>query len=444
MEARVENGVQNNQEVLSINLVEKAFWEAIDLGRSGVRMLGKKDNIYRVFESSFMEIEKDIPTRHDGDPLDDFTIIKAPRQSIVGRRFVKGKSMLHYHSVTKVADSTALKTNQDNNYVNFAYAISTNIVKKGFSRATTDIRAGICIPSAEYFSENGKKMKNDLSGVYEIQFNITGEKVMFKIDPTKLAIMPEGVVAYYPILKSKDKAKAKQSIVVVVDVGHGSTDITIARNGQPIGNSSRSFAIGGVTIEGNVARFLEENSYGASKGNMVSAIQNGWIQNGLEIVDVAPLVAKAKDMFADTLHESVLEVLRTAGLQPNEISYFYFVGRAFLPSLITGEKYDTKDLRTLFFSKWPVKSVQKLDIVSPIENEVMVKDIETLITDVQESIFSKIEVVDGEGNKKKLFEIGLNKDGDKVIKKRALTTLEGHEIIPAEVANVTGVALLLQ
>lgn len=413
-------------------VVEKKFWEAIDLGRSGVRMFGKLDNVYRVFSSDFIEIDKDTDTRKDGGVYDDFIINKAPKETIVGRRFVKGEGINSYHATTHRADNTDLKVNQDANYINFAYAIATNILMKGFSTATTDIRTGICIPSAEYFSESGKEMKHRLCGVYEVKFPILEKTVIFKIKPEQLAIMPEGVVAFYPLTKTKNKVMVMGNVVVVVDVGHGSTDVTIAVKGKPSGNSSRSFNIGGVTIQANVARFLEEKGFGASKGNIMSAIQNGWVKQGLVCVDVSDLVVKAKEMFAQLLVEKIKEVLTASGMTPSEVGYFYFVGRSFLPSKFTGDKYNTQDLRDLTIKEWPIKDVAKLDLVEPIQSEAMLKEIRIDIPTEEVAMYPTEEVkIDQE-------------TGSHYIMRKMLTTLEGNEVIPAEVANVTGVSLLLR
>ncbi len=426
------NNVENKEIKEVVEEVNKEFWEAMDLGRSGVRMLGKLDNVYRVFSSDFIEIAVDTPTRFDGDVYDDFIIKEATRASIKGKRYVKGKSMSDYHAVTKRADNTDLKTNQDNNYVNFVYAIATNILKKGFSTATTKIRCGLCIPSAEYFSESAKEMKDQMIGTYRVDFPMLNNKsVVFKIEGDKLGIMPEGVVALVPLMKTKNKSKVASNIVIVIDVGHGSTDITIAVNGKPLGNSSRSYNIGGYTIETNVARFLEEKGYGASRGNIQSALKYGWIKQGLTLVDVSKYVVKAKLMFAELLAEKAKEVVGSSGLTVNEVGYFYFVGRSFLASKYTGEKYDTKDLKVLTLDAWPVKEVEMLELVSPIENEDMVKDIKIVVNEIEAELIGKEKVQADE-------------DGTLFTTKKVLTTLEGDEIIPAEIANVTGVSLLLR
>lgn len=424
--------MENRENEVKQPVAGKEFWEALDLGRSGIRMLGKKDNIYRVFESDFIEIDMETETRYDGNIYDDFIILEAPKESIKNKRYVKGSSMDFYHAVSKRADNTELKIAQDNSYINFAYAIATNILKKGFSTATTEIRCGLCIPSSEYFSENGKKMKGQLTGTYKIKFPMLGDKiVIFKIEGDKLAIMPEGVIALVPLMKTKNKAKVQSNVVVVLDVGHGSTDVTIAVNGKPSGNSSRSFSIGGVTIQANVSRLLEEKGYGASKGNVVSAIKYGWIKQGLVYVDVSDCVVKAKQMFAEVLVDKVKEVLTASGMLPNEVGYFYFVGRSFLPSKYVGDKYDTKDLKELTLEAWPVEEVEKLDLVSPINNEKMVKEIKVIVNEIEAELIGKDKIETDE-------------DGNFYIKKNVLTTLEGEEIIPAEVANVTGVSLLLK
>lgn len=421
-------GIETKEAVVA----EKVFWEALDLGRSGIRMLGKEDKIYRVFGSDFIEIDMETETRFDGDVYDDFIILEAPKESIKNKRYVKGDSMNFYHAVTKRADNTQYKTNQDNNYINFAYAIATNILKKGFSTATTEIRCGLCIPSSEYFSESGRKMKELLTGTYRLKFPMLNDKVViFKVEGDKLGIMPEGVVALVPLMKTKSKAKVASNVVVVVDVGYGSTDITVAVKGKPSGNSSRSFNIGGITIEANVARLLEEKGYGASRGNVISAIKYGWIKQGLVYVDISDCVVKAKEMFAEMLVDKVKEVLTASGMSPNEVGYFYFVGRSFLPSKYTGDKYDTKDLRELTLAAWPYKEVEKLELVSPIVNEDMMKETKIVINEIEAELIGRDSVQTDE-------------DGNLYITKEVLTTLEGEEVIPAEIANVTGVSLLLK
>lgn len=430
----MENNVMEQNKIIQEKkeVAEKVFWEALDFGRSGIRMLGKLDNTYRVFSSDFVEIDVNSTTRFEGEVYDDFIIVKAPNEEIVGRRFVKGDSMGYHHGIEKRADTTANKTSQENTYINFAYAIATNILKKGFSTATTEIRCGVCIPSSEYFSDNGQIMKSKLTGTYEIKFPMLEDKsVIFKIDGEKLALTAEGVVALVPLIKTANRAKVVSNIVVVVDVGHGSTDITIAINGKPSGKSSRSYSIGGFTIETAVARYLEEKNYGSSRSNVLSAIKNGWIRQGLSYIDVSDCVIKAKKEFAEILVEKIKEVVTASGRTPNEVGYFYFVGRAFLPSKYVGDKYDTKDLRDLVIEAWPVPTVDKLELVAPVVNKDMIKEIRVNVSEVEADLIGRDKVQADEA-------------GNLYYMKEVLTTLEGEEIIPAEVANVTGVSLLLR
>lgn len=416
---------------------ERIMWEIIDLGRSDIRTIDKLKKTYRVFSSAYIEISASEKLIEEGNPYEVFRIDEAPVAGIKGRTFVKGLTMNHYNASTNLAGSDALKTNQENSYINFAYTMATALVRAEMPKVNAKTRSAVCIPVSEHYSANKDVIKSNLCGAYSITFPAINETYVFEIEPQTMAIAPEGVTAYFPLRKTSDKNRIKSSKLVIIDMGHGSLDITVVDRDNVLTNTSRSFSTGGQKIELDLEKLLEANGHGTSKDNVLTAIKYGWIHKGLTLKDVSDLVVEVKHKVADSLVKYVSDVLSTSGISKDEIGFFYFVGRPFIPSLCVGDNYNTGSLKEIFLEKWPVKEVEAIPTITPISADESKKgSVRYSILPAEYEALKDEEVL---GQNARVEEV----EGDYFLVKDCVLTEDNTEVIPEEVVNVTGLYMMV-
>ena len=342
----------------------------IDLGRSNIRTFNG-ENDFVLDPSIYKEIDVEAPIRKDiADPYNDFIILAANVTQIVGRRFVKGQAMSAFKAIATQADNQDLKVDQESSYINFAYTVARAVVDEMdkqadmFSykeQALTDI--GVCVPTAEHFSQNGEKMKEKLAGEYIVHFPVLDKSISFKCTTDSLVIAPEGPVALTPAFDSEQADTLDSEIGVIIDVGYGSTDITLVIQGEPQGDTARSFPYGGITVESAVASALERDGYSSSASSVKMAITRGYVKSGTNIQAVDNLVATCKTKLAQKLKQSVTSVLAESFYQASDLSYYFPTGRNF--KTVDTSKPDYKDagcLATEFEKAWG-KRLEKINTV---------------------------------------------------------------------------------
>lgn len=345
---------------------EQVLEREYDLGRSHLRVFDKEKKRFVIDFAEYKEISLSAPIRKDiKDPYTDFTIESAPRESVTKKRFVKGQAMSFSKELVTLIDNQDLKSDQDGTYVNFAYSTAREILDAKYDlKAFTVVKPGICIPTAEFYSENGSDLKGELEGDWIIKFNVTDEIVKFKIDSTGDVVLgPEGAIALTPAYEGDQADLIDESIGIIADMGQGSNDITVVKLGEAQGWNARSFPYGGISLESAVASQLERDAKGSSTGIVKHAIENGYIMDGTVKVPVGPLVSACKGKLANKTKESIISVLAEDFMQSSEIKYIFPIGRNFKTTDSKEETgYDTGDLALMLKEIWGSKiEIVKLD-----------------------------------------------------------------------------------
>ena len=323
---------------------------AFDLGRSGLRQIVNGEDI-SVEQSSYKEIPVKSQLREDGsDSLHDFTILQAPNEDIRDKRYVKGDTMNFHKGLEDGADNTEHKAYQTATYINIAYSIARALINNNENSSDT-INLGLCIPTAEFYSDEADILKQKLEGKYEVYFNLLEQLVTFTLHADNILITAEGVIASYPLVAGKDKSDlVRSNVTAIIDAGFGSTDITLLINGKPMGRSARSFPMGGIVLEANISAELEKARYSSSKSNVKSAIVSGTISSGSKTIAVGKIVQKCKQELAEDIVKKLLEVLNLSSLSNADVACFLPIGRCFTTAG-EGESY-TGDLYKMISEAW--------------------------------------------------------------------------------------------
>lgn len=323
--------------------------KAGDFGRSRCRINNGKT--IEKFDSKYLEIDLNEAFSEDGQNKDgDFIIEQAPKESVSGKRYVKGDMMRFHKGVSDEPDNQDAKYTQDATYVNIVYTVATSILEaEGKSKIDDeDIEEenviGVCIPIIEYFSDGKDKLKENLEGAYVVRFPaLDGKKVSFDLDADNIKVSPEGVIALSTVFKdSVSKNIVASGLGAIIDGGYGSLDIALMEYGRPVGKGARSFPIGGITLKSKLESVLESNNIFASEANVESALKHGEVARGKgEPLPVGEHVQTAKKELAKMFIASLKKVLIDAGRADSELKYFFVMGRCFKTNqLSTRESVD--------------------------------------------------------------------------------------------------------
>lgn len=326
---------------------------AMDLGRSGLRV--KDREVLETTDSAYKEVQDSAAVREEcKGHYDDFKIIACPWGNVTGKRYVKNDAINFYEGTVIYPDNQDHKITQDATYINLCYIVGKKLIEERMRNEDVEsepIKLGICIPAIEFFGNDADALKENLKGDYNVYFNLLGEEVKFTLKSENITVAAEGVCAIIPLITNAETVgKVKNSILAVIDAGHGSTDITIFSNGRPKGISARSFPIGGITLETRVSSSLERNGYIASQTNVKEAIRTGMVSVGNHQESVGTLVAECKKILAKAIVERLKEVVNYEMLGASEITGIVPIGRCFLTAKDGG--VDTGDLMQYIKEEW--------------------------------------------------------------------------------------------
>lgn len=347
----------------------------IDLGGSTVR-LGVRPDYVIEWPAKVLEIPVDAPVKDyaSDDVLADFVIRKHPMKQLENRRFVRDDLINHYQGHILFCDNQEPKVYQEITYINAAYALAAEACLNFYQDQDTSLVA--CIPTSEYFTEGDfvNTFKSNLTGEFEVYFPKTHSEVRFTINPGDVRVTAEGVVAVY---KYGKKQEFRESVTLIVDVGHRSTDITILKNFKPVGNTAVSRPKGGMNIAAFVKSSLERDGillnteevehmlctrYIVVDNNLIDvtdkvikvgkdkdavksalfdvvslvtteivdqAMNRYYVKRGTDIKDMTEYVTKAKQMFCASVKADVIDVLASDMMNLTAINNVVPIGRAF-------------------------------------------------------------------------------------------------------------------
>lgn len=330
----------------------------LDLGGSRTRIAATRTDI-KEFTSFSTEIPINAPVKdYISDIYSDFKIEMHPMKSLEGRRFVKGEATNHYHGTALICDNQTNKVDQEAIYANATYAIAVDMLQRDERAESMSI--GVSIPTSEFYSDirnYPELFKDCMAGKHVIYFPLCNQRIAFNVAKKDIRVMPEGVIAAY---KYRTDPVFKKGIVLIVDVGYRSTDITILNRFMPIGKSAVSRPHGGMNLEASIRGELERgnilisreelqdvlsNSYVIRNGEAVNITENPdfamsseerdkamasyYLNHNNEMKDITDIVTNVKKSFVSTLKDDITDVLSAQMLNLASINAVLTIGRPF-------------------------------------------------------------------------------------------------------------------
>ena len=124
-------------------------------------------------------------------------------------------------------------------------------------------------------------------------------------------VLPEGFAAFIGILfKSKSAFRAEYSFLrnattLIVDIGAGTTDVIIVKDGKALQSSRFTVEIGGNNVHQIVRSKLKRKGIALPSSTVREGVETGVVKNGSRVVEIATEIAEAKDMVASQLVDAI-------------------------------------------------------------------------------------------------------------------------------------------
>ena len=147
-------------------------------------------------------------------------------------------------------------------------------------------------------------------------------------------LFPEGVVAYTAALfnlkdgkavVNPDNMKYRQGYTLVMDIGAGTTDFAMVFNGKFVAQSKATIKTGGNLVEAYCKREIRRR-YSNAPTDMTEIIEHGVYTRGNQKIIVDDILIRAKNDFAATLNNAIMEYLEVTQLPVHELKGLLVIG----------------------------------------------------------------------------------------------------------------------
>ena len=148
----------------------------------------------------------------------------------------------------------------------------------------------------------------------------------------KAVVLPEGFCAYAGIVfaqgsvyRPETKFLSEES-VLVLDIGAGTTDICVIRNGKLVQSSKYTIMTGGNNVYQQVRRKVLNQGIWIDEDDIQRGVVTGTVRDGAKHVSIIEHVNAAKETVAQTLVEEVQSFLELTDTKLRSIGYILIVG----------------------------------------------------------------------------------------------------------------------
>lgn len=136
----------------------------------------------------------------------------------------------------------------------------------------------------------------------------------------------------------EDNKKFENGLVLVLDIGEGTTDMIIFKNMEFIERSKETLNRGGRAVASRIAALIRRKySFAPSDERVMQrVISEGLLEEGSRVHDVAPILDEAKSEYAREMMNEINNYLATQSMSPREFSGLLVTGGGALSSVRLG------------------------------------------------------------------------------------------------------------
>lgn len=187
------------------------------------------------------------------------------------------------------------------------------------------------------------KMRALLTGVTSVEACFPlAFSVPIVVKETK--VLAEGITAFFAarfdevdggLIETPENRDYSSGNVLVIDIGAGTTDVLLVRDGMIVSDSKDTFQLGGNTVEAQLRKLIRQK-YGYTPTGVNDIVVTGRIQDGASFMDASDLVTAAKNMYSKLLMTNITSYLERMSMSLREIKGVLVAGGGSLPSVCDG------------------------------------------------------------------------------------------------------------
>lgn len=184
--------------------------------------------------------------------------------------------------------------------------------------------------------ENGKRVNgaaalaNKIKSIRNIEFYLP--RMTNEVTITKVRVLPEGHCAFVAslferkgVLRQGREIYAK-SMVLIFDIGAGTTDITMMQNGKSVISTRHSADVGGNNVYQYVNQSLKKKGITLPNSAVQKGTETGYVKSGAKRISITRDIHEAKEFVAKKLINEVNSFLESNQISPQNIEYLLVVG----------------------------------------------------------------------------------------------------------------------
>lgn len=320
----------------------------IDNGGSEGRVLPLRASIQDgliSYANDFYAIqEKDFRVKDVDDIEKLCRVLEAPKEEYKGI-IAQGMTGKAYDNQALAISSQETKTGSVNYYRQFIFAVAQDALA-AYKQDTnyTELVNGVfknlqklhdfcysyaivtCIPIKEYNSvkDCADLLKENLVGEYKVEFPLMPgcPKISFELIKNYIGVVPEGGVAVTGLRRELDV----DTITLVVDIGHNTTDIALFKGAALLGKViSSQFA--GSTLLANVRAALADEGYTLNEYQMMKALETNTVRRGKDVINVLDIINEQKKSFVlNYLKPEIIQAFNMNALNAKQVQNVIPIG----------------------------------------------------------------------------------------------------------------------
>ena len=157
-------------------------------------------------------------------------------------------------------------------------------------------------------------------------------EVSIPVEVTKVVMLPEGMCAYVGVVYDRghvyrpDYKFLTEESVIVFDIGAGTTDCLLIKNGVLVQNSKYTVTQGGNNVFQLVRRKLRRNGLDIDDEDLHNGIIRGYVKDGVKEVSIIDEVNSAKSEVAQKIISEFQDYLDVTDIKLRSVGYVLVVG----------------------------------------------------------------------------------------------------------------------
>ena len=190
--------------------------------------------------------------------------------------------------------------------------------------------------------DEGKEPLSEIvNGIDRLQAVYPTVDIPIKI--TKTVVLPEGYCAYAGVIYDightfrPDYKFLKEEVVLVIDIGAGTSDICLIKDNKLVQNSKYTITQGGNNVYQVVRRGLRVKGLSLDNEAIKAGLVTGKVKDGAKEINIVESVNNAKSEVAQKIVSEIQDFFDLTDISPRSVSYVLICGGGSMKSDVNDE-----------------------------------------------------------------------------------------------------------